>query len=279
MFKEINEATAKPVAWSSYTADMLWTDTYISKQMLSYHLNPEINAASRSFEFIDESVNWLVSEFALNHTSSVIDFGCGPGLYTHRLKKKDIGVVVGVDFSKNSLEYASQQAQESGLDIEYHLENYLNYKDSRQFNLITLVMCDYCALSPLQRSQLLSKFKSLLKSDGVIALDVFTSSRFSNQTESISLAKNYMNSFWSDSDYWCIHSSFSYQQNLLWLDKFVIIERERERTILNWLQHFNIEMLQSEFDNHDLKIKFIYSDLRGRPLVEGDEMGLIIGHK
>ncbi|MET2898957.1 hypothetical protein ABXV22_11615 [Vibrio rotiferianus] len=57
MFKKLNEATAKPAVWSAYTADVLWTDNHIAKQMLSFHLNQEIEAASRSFNFIDESVD------------------------------------------------------------------------------------------------------------------------------------------------------------------------------------------------------------------------------
>ena len=87
MFKKLNEATTKPAVWSAYTADVLWTDNHIAKQMLSFHLNQEIEAASRSFNFIDESVEWLVTEFGLNQDSKTIDFGCGPGLYTQRLKR------------------------------------------------------------------------------------------------------------------------------------------------------------------------------------------------
>ena len=120
MFEKINNATAKPAVWSKYTADVLWTDSHIAKQMLEYHLNPALSLASRTSPFIDESVAWLVSEFKLNETSKVIDFGCGPGLYTHRLKAKNIGTVVGLDFSKNSLKHATTQAKQAGLDIEYN---------------------------------------------------------------------------------------------------------------------------------------------------------------
>ncbi|WP_206679421.1 hypothetical protein [Endozoicomonas acroporae] len=80
MFKQLNNATAQPVVWSTYTAEVLWADPHIARQMMAFHLNPDINAASRSFDFIDESVSWLTSSFGLNQSSTVIDFGCGPGL-------------------------------------------------------------------------------------------------------------------------------------------------------------------------------------------------------
>ncbi|KXF81598.1 class I SAM-dependent methyltransferase [Enterovibrio coralii] len=279
MYKKLNEATSKPVVWSAYTADVLWTDSHIAKQMLAFHLNQDIEAASRSFRFIDDSVNWLVSEFGLNQDSRTIDFGCGPGLYTQRLKQHGVGTVVGLDFSQNSLEYAAEQAKVSHLDIEYHLGNYLNYSDSRQFDLITLVMCDLCALSPEQRSTLLAKFKTLLKPDGVIALDVYTTIRFEKLTESLSLNKNAMNGFWSAQDYWCIQSNFLYEAERVSLDKYVISEADRERTVYNWLQHFTVDMLSQELETHGLEIRATYSDLRGNPLEEGDEMAVIIGHK
>ena len=279
MFKEINEATAKPVVWSTYTADVLWTDSHIAKQMLAYHLNPEIEAASRSFDFIDESVNWLVSEFKLGQSSKTIDFGCGPGLYTQRLKKQGIGTVIGLDFSQNSLDYATEQAKFANLDIEYHLGNYLDYSDSRQFDLISLVMCDFCALNPAQRSTLLGKFKSLLAPNGVIALDVYTAKRFEQQTESLTLAKNSMNGFWSAEDYWCIQSSFTYGDDLVTLDKYVISEAQREWTVYNWLQHFTLDMLKAELESHGLQVKAIYSDLRGKSFTDGGEMAVIISHQ
>ncbi|GAL29547.1 hypothetical protein JCM19239_6713 [Vibrio variabilis] len=128
MFKKLNDATEKPQVWSAYTADLLWTDTHIAKQMLAFHLNPDIEAASRSFSFIDESVDWLVNEFGLNAYSKTIDFGCGPGLYTQRLKSRGIGTVVGLDFSENSLRYAKQQAEQAGWRLSIVLATTLTIK-------------------------------------------------------------------------------------------------------------------------------------------------------
>ncbi|USE01851.1 class I SAM-dependent methyltransferase [Vibrio sp. SCSIO 43133] len=279
MYNKIDEASAKPVVWSAYTADVLWTDSHIAKQMLAFHLNPELSLASRTAEFIDASTSWLVSEFSLSADSKTIDFGCGPGLYTQRLKSKGVGTVVGLDFSHNSLEYARSQAKKSQLDIEYHYGNYLEYGDVRKFDLITLVMCDLCALNPDQRATLLGKFKSLLAPSGSIALDVYTTTRFAAQTESRNLEKNAMGGFWSADNYWCLQSNFKYETEMVTLDKYVIFEDAREWTVYNWLQHFNLEMLASELEPHGLEIKAKYSDLKGSIFADGDEMALVIGHK
>lgn len=63
------------------------------------------------------------------------------------------------------------------------------------------------------------------------------------------------------------------------LDKYVIFEDEREWTVYNWLQHFDLEMLTSELEPHGLEIKAKYSDLKGSPFADGDEMALVISHK
>lgn len=278
MFKQINTATEKPQVWSHYTAETLWADKHIAKQMLAFHLNPDLCLASRTAAFIEESVAWLVTRFQLDNSSKVIDFGCGPGLYTQKLKVQGVGTVVGLDFSNNSLDYASEQAKQAKLEIEYHYGNYLEYTDERQFDLITLVMCDLCALSPQQRATLLVKFKTLLAANGSIALDVYTASRFSQQSESLSLEHNAMNGFWSAHDYWCIKSSFTYPDEQVTLDKYVICQQQSQWTVYNWLQHFTIEQLKQELEVHGLTIYHTYSDLKGTPYVDGDEMAVVIGH-
>ncbi|WP_238322155.1 class I SAM-dependent methyltransferase [Vibrio mexicanus] len=187
--------------------------------------------------------------------------------------------MVGLDFSENSLAYAKNQAKEAGIEIEYHLGNYLEYKDNRQFDLITLVMCDLCALNPSQRATLLAKFKSLLAPNGSIVLDVYTAHRFKQQAESLNVERNAMNGFWSGEDYWCIQSSFTYQSDLVTLDKYVISQEDKEWTVYNWLQHFTVDQLTNELNAHGLEIKQTYSDLRGTPFTEADEMAVVIGHQ
>jgi trans-aconitate methyltransferase len=53
--------------------------------MLNYHLNEAIDVSSRKLNFIERSVEWIVSHFGVNKNTEIADFGCGPGLYTTRL--------------------------------------------------------------------------------------------------------------------------------------------------------------------------------------------------
>ncbi len=63
MFEELEKINARPKPFEFYTASDLWTDEYTSKQMLSFHLNEEIDVSSRNAAFIDRSAEWLASHF------------------------------------------------------------------------------------------------------------------------------------------------------------------------------------------------------------------------
>src|SRR5512133_397918 len=103
---------------------LFWDDPHISAHMLAAHLDPEIEAASRRLETIDRSVQWLIETLRLQSGDSILDLGCGPGLYASRLAHAGI-CVTGVDYSNRSVEYATRYAEENNLKITYRYENYL----------------------------------------------------------------------------------------------------------------------------------------------------------
>ena len=69
---------------------LFWDDPHISAQMLEAHLNPDIDAASRRPEIIDRSVQWLIEMLELQAGASILDLGCGPGLYASRFARARI---------------------------------------------------------------------------------------------------------------------------------------------------------------------------------------------
>lgn len=69
---------------------LFWDDPHISRQMLAIHLDPTTEAASRGFATIDRSVAWLSDSLNLKPGDSVLDLGCGPGLYASRLARRAI---------------------------------------------------------------------------------------------------------------------------------------------------------------------------------------------
>jgi len=262
MFKKLKEINSRPAPFQFYTADELWADEHTSKQMLEYHLNESIDVSSRNKSFIERSVGWIVTQFGVDNKSEIADFGCGPGLYATKLAEQG-AKVTGVDFSENSLRHAKQVAKEEGLDIDYIHANYLDFETSKKFDLITMIMCDFCALSPEQRKLMLTKFYSLLKPGGSVLLDVYSLNSFVQKEESTTYELNQLNSFWSPEDYYCFVNTFKYEEEKVTLDKYTIIEESRTRTVYNWLQHFSKDSLQDEFEENGFKVEDFYSDVAG----------------
>jgi 2-polyprenyl-3-methyl-5-hydroxy-6-metoxy-1,4-benzoquinol methylase len=264
MFKELKEINSRPAPFQYYTAIELWANEHTSKKMLEYHLNESIDVSSRKMSFIQRSVGWIVSHFGVDNKTEIADFGCGPGLYTTRLAECG-ATVTGIDFSENSLKYAKQVATPKGLKINYYHTNYLDFETTHRFDLITMIMCDFCALSPEQRKKMLLKYYSLLKPGGSVLLDVYSLNIFNKKEESATYELNQLNNFWSPNDYYCFVNTFKYDEEKVTLDKYTIIEESRRRAVYNWLQYFSTETLRKEFEENGFSIKELYSDVAGTP--------------
>ena len=215
----------------------MWTDSHISKFLLEAHLNPDIGVASRTRQDIEKTVD-MIDEM-IEPGSRILDLGCGPGLYAQGLAQKK-HQVIGVDFSKNSIDYARKQQKGSQLDIEYLNENYLNLDFEEQFDLIMMIYCDFGALIPEERSTLLQMIHKALKPGGIFlfdAIDEDTIARIDfNPSWEISPG-----GFWQPDPYICLTKNHYYSQNKATLEEHVIIDESGDFKIYRfWNHYFNL---------------------------------------
>lgn len=276
MFEELIEINQRPACFSVYTAEELWTNPHTSEQMLQYHLDKELPLASRKHEFIDQSASWIAEHLNIGNGKKVADFGCGPGLYTLRLARTG-AKVTGIDFSANSLAYARESAKQEGVEIDYQQANYLGFSCDERYDLILMIMCDYCALNTSQRSLLLSIFKKHLSPQGKVMLDVNTMNAFNAREEVSSYERRQLNGFWSPEDYFGFVNTFKYEKEKVVLDKYTIIEEHRNRVVYNWFQHFDPVSLASEVENNGFVIEETYGDVAGNSLSPAaSEMAVVL---
>ena len=275
VFSVLNTINFRPELYSCYTAETLWNDEHISKQMLDFHLNEEIDVASRNIKLIDEACKWISSHFNMTSGIRVADFGCGPGLYTSRFAKEG-AIVTGIDFSERSITYAKDVAEKNNLDIQYIYQNYLDFETEKKFNLITMIYFDLCALNDKQRLLLLKKFYRFLENGGEVFLDLYSINSYTKRKETIKYEHQLMDDFWSVSDYYGFMNTFKYDKEKVVLDKYTIVEGTKIWEVYNWLKYYSIDILTKEFEEAGFEIIELYSDVMGSPYFEtSDEIAVV----
>ena len=278
MFGELEQINERPEPFEFYTASDLWAEEHTSAQMLSFHLDEAIDVSSRRAEFIDRSVEWIASRFIVDRGTTIADFGCGPGLYSARLAKRG-AKVTGIDFSGRSIEYAKGVADRDQLNIKYVKQNYLDFETEDRFDLVLMIMCDFCALSPTQRRGILKKFHRILKPGGSVLLDVYSFAAFEQREEVATYEANLLNGFWSPNKYYGFLNTFKYHEEKIALDKYTIVEAQRSRTVYNWLQYFTLEDLEEEFVEGGFFVDGVYSDVAGTPYDRNSHEFAVIAKK
>jgi SAM-dependent methyltransferase len=254
---------------------LFWDDPHISAQMLAVHLDPDIDAASRRAEIIDRSVRWLIESLGLNPGDSVLDLGCGPGLYASRLARAGMRVT-GVDYSHRSIEYAIKYAKEQNLEVDYRFQNYLELNNESQFDAALLIYGDFCPLNPEQRIRLLQNIHRALKPSGKFVLDVSTREcRRKHGNKNAWRATE--SGFWKAGPHLVLEEGFDYPEQSIWLDQYIVVDADGKLSVYrNWFQDYTPESITTELAQNGFSTESVWGDLTGQPYApESEWIGLI----
>jgi SAM-dependent methyltransferase len=136
--------------------------------------------------------------------------------------------------------------------------------------MITLIYCDYGALIPEERIDLLQRVCRALKPGGRFIFDVFTPVHTSRVKESTSWKICRQGGFWSAKPHVCLRAQYCYSEYIS-LDRYVIIEENAVRCYNIWDTSFTREALLREVLPVGLKCDGFFSDVAGKPYDEGSE--------
>ncbi|EAA5616307.1 class I SAM-dependent methyltransferase [Salmonella enterica] len=148
-----------------------WDEPAFSQRMLENHLSQEHDWASRRQTVIEQQVAWIASQLPAG--ARVLDLGCGPGFYTHRLAERGFRCT-GVDFSPASIEWARQQAQAADLNIDYIHQDIRNYRPDAPFDFIMMTFGELNVFSDNDAQSLISGCAQWLKPDGKLLIELHT---------------------------------------------------------------------------------------------------------
>jgi 2-polyprenyl-3-methyl-5-hydroxy-6-metoxy-1,4-benzoquinol methylase len=77
---------------------------------------------------------------------SILDVGCGSGIYSLALAREGAGKVIGIDYSQKMIELANKRLNEEQLhdNCEFHVKDIMNYDPQMTFDIsIAMGLFDY----------------------------------------------------------------------------------------------------------------------------------------
>ena len=243
----IKKLSKKPQLYEKGSS-VMWTDPYISKQLLALHINPDNDIASRSQVKMERITNWIL-ERTNKPQMKILDLGCGPGLYAELLAQKGHSII-GVDYSENSIQYATRQAKEKKLNIEYLKKNYLDLDFDNQFDLIILIYLDFCVLSPEEREKVLENIYRALKKDGLFICDVVNEKNIDKKTISQSWEVQ-ETGFWKGTPYIALTNGYHYPEAKALANHHIVISEDNTvDTYIFWSNYYEkddlVQILESK---------------------------------
>ena len=266
MYTQLLESFAqKPIPFAQSTSKF-WDDEHISKYMLAAHLDPDFEAASRPHAVIAASAEWIAALVQDPSACSLLDLGCGPGLYAQAFSAFGFRVT-GVDYSKRSIEYARSQVSATGRAIDYQYQNYLTIEYANAFDVVTLIYCDFGVLPPQDRVLLLKKIRTALKPGGLLILDGFTLNQYNEISETKTV--EYQDSgFWSEQPYLCIKNSYRYEECKAYLEQYLVVTKTQLNCYNIWNQAFDMDSFASQLTDAGFSGCAFYGDVCGAPLTD-----------
>jgi SAM-dependent methyltransferase len=253
--------------YSKTTTITMWSDPYISKQMLQYHLQFDNDIASRKYATIEKTVDFL-SNF-IGKEKSICDFGCGPGLYTNLLQHKG-HTVYGVDISESSLAYA----QSRNAHVTYQKMNYIETPLPHKIDVGMMIWCDFGAMLPDGRVEFLKNLRKSLNLGGLFIFDVFSVHRFDTLYEQENTYQD-TDGFFMEGPCTVITKLVKYPALKLSLsyDKAV---GNRTVELYNWDKHYDPYEMKILLEDNGFELLDYYSDTVGNKAFTNNEIYLFI---
>lgn len=223
--------------------DNIWTNEKLSSLVMNSYFDSSIYGGSYSKEFRNESLDFI-NQFL--QKGSVLDIGCGPGLYSNKLAKLNYSVT-GIDISQSAIKYAQKYAKEKDIKVNFEKSDIFSYTPTQNYNNVLLIYYIYSFFSSSKRKILLKKIYNLLENKGTFILDV-PSINYYNKLNEIKLwdyfpiSNNFM-----EEEFLSLFNLKKYGDGLL-LNQTIYILEDSNIAIFDWLQHFDLEGIKAEIN-------------------------------
>lgn len=206
-----------------------WHDPEFSERMLREHLSQAHDAASRREEIIERHVAWINETLLAGQATSVLDLGCGPGLYASRLAR--LGhICVGIDYSPASIRYARERATEERSACQYELRDIRTGKYGQAFGLAMLIFGELNVFPRETATSILREMHTALTNGGILLLEPHTFAAVQEMGEQKPTWYTSERGLFSDDPYLCLTEHFWHERIHATTTRHYVIEAAGEVT-------------------------------------------------
>jgi SAM-dependent methyltransferase len=149
-----------------------WSDPDFSRRMLVEHLTQDHDMASRRVEWIDRQVAWIHDRLLGGQPLHILDLGCGPGLYSHRLTVRGHRCR-GIDFGPASIEHADLHNPDRSR-CEFVLGDIRRVPFGADFDLAMVLYGEMNVFSPIEAAAIARAAYASLRSGGRLIVEMQT---------------------------------------------------------------------------------------------------------
>ena len=170
-------------------------------------------------------------------------------------------MVIGMDFSANSIRYARESADRQKLDICYLQQNYLELQEENRYDLIMMIFTDFGVLLPDEREKLLVNVYRALKPGGRFLFDVLNEN-FPATGAGTKVWESAEKGFWRGEPYLALTESMFYEEQQVTLNQHVVIDANEEVDVYRfWIHTFSHADLEGLLASHNFQVTKCYDRL------------------
>lgn len=170
--RDLASRSVPPIPWNEGD-NISWNDPAFSERMLQEHLSQSHDLATRRTFIVEAHADFIHEEILRGRTTHILDLGCGPGLYAHRLARLGHHCV-GIDFGPASIQYAKQVSESEGLGCRFICSDLRKTNFEMGYGLVMMIYGQFNVFRRLDARDLLQRSHDALTSGGRILLEVQT---------------------------------------------------------------------------------------------------------
>lgn len=272
----IIERSQTPAPWAE-GEKIPWNDPGFSRRMLQEHLSQKHDAASRRKTKIKKHVKWIHEIVLAKTTSTILDLGCGPGLYCAELAR--LGHACrGIDFSPASIEYAVNHSPET---CSYTLGDVRTEKFGRGYDLVMFIFGEFNVFTPTDARQILQKAFGALKPAGKLLLEIHTPDSVEQMGNQPSMWYSAKGGLFSERPHLCLMESFWDEQNNAATERYFIIDAETAQVtrFASSTQGYDEEQITSMLTETGFSGVEFHPGLTGKAQSEADDFYVVLAQK